>query len=477
MTPKPLVVIGVPCYGTVVPEVLEDWMTFAFHCGRRMPEYDFHLAIKTKSEQFRARNAIVEAAQQVNADWLLMLDDDMIINPLRETLGPSPDYQFLERLLAHDKDLCGALYYQRSGACAPVLMTKVGETGYRFLRDDEITHGLQPVDVAGGGCLLVKMRVFDRLKYPYFSPEYQYGTDVQLCRAAQAAGFEVWADTSIELGHVRQERIVVTSRTRAQLQVTDSVPGEVKRSFITADLYDRLLQDAIAWTGFADLDAMTRHAQWFLQQRAASGLSDAEWYRQYPKERVARQVWFNTTHEAKRRMTEFILSAINHQTPLDVLDFGCGIGLPAFTLAEKGHRVTACDIAGTGTFAFLQHRAQTHGVPMTFHDSQGGLPHLGSAQFDVIIAMDCLEHLPMWRRALQVLTDHLKPGGVLFANNAVLDDTTHPEHYDLKPKDFLAACLDCDLTPMNSITYLKRAAAPALTAEEPGYAESAHSLA
>jgi hypothetical protein len=69
---KPVIVIGVPCYGTVAPEILEDWMRFAFHCGRRMPDYDFHIAIKTKSEQFRARNAIVEAAVQVNADYLLM---------------------------------------------------------------------------------------------------------------------------------------------------------------------------------------------------------------------------------------------------------------------------------------------------------------------------------------------------------------------------------------------------------------------
>ena len=45
-----------------------------------MPDYDFELGIKTKSEQFRARNAIVEGAIGRGCDWILMIDDDMIIN-------------------------------------------------------------------------------------------------------------------------------------------------------------------------------------------------------------------------------------------------------------------------------------------------------------------------------------------------------------------------------------------------------------
>ena len=59
MLKKERVFIGIPCYQSVAPEVLEDYMRFAFYLGRRYQEYDFFLGIKTKSEQFRARNAIV----------------------------------------------------------------------------------------------------------------------------------------------------------------------------------------------------------------------------------------------------------------------------------------------------------------------------------------------------------------------------------------------------------------------------------
>lgn len=455
---RPRIFIGMPCYGDVAPEVLEDYGRFMFHLGRRLPQYDFFSGIRTKAEQFRARNQIVEGAQQMDCDYLLMLDDDMIVN-LDVTTGPTEAYGFLERLLAHDKDVIGALYWLKGGACSPVLMTKVSERGYRFLRDDELTGGLQQVDVAGGGCLLVKMTVFDHLPQPYFAPEFEYGTDVQLCRSAAEHGFTVWADTSIEIGHLKPTRTVVSRRNRHQFQLEDQLPGEYKRTFVSADLYETLVRDALTWTGYQDVDEMTQQAQSFHNQwtvHKAGGGTDADWYRLFSRERVARQVVFNANVAYKRQMTAYILNTVNHATPLSILDFGCGIGIPAYTFAEKGHRVTAMDIAGTGTFEFLQWRAKRRALAIDYVESLGGVPDLGDQQFDVIVAMDCLEHLPEWRRTLHELVAHLKPGGALFCNNAVLDDPEHAEHYDLKPKAFQIATAEEDLIAANTILYQKR---------------------
>jgi 2-polyprenyl-3-methyl-5-hydroxy-6-metoxy-1,4-benzoquinol methylase len=430
-------------------------MRFAFHCGRRLPQFDFFLGIKTKSEQFRARNAIVDEAMKMGADWLLMLDDDMVINPC-VTSGPADAYGFIERLIAHDKDICGVLYYQRTGTCSPVLMAKMGDAdGYRFLRDDEVTGGLQRVDIVGGGCLLIKMRVFDRILQPYFEPEFKYGTDIQLCRKAASRGLEVWADTGIEFGHVRQERVIVTSRNRGQIQL-EHIPGEAKAKVITADVYNRLFEDAAEWTGFHTMDEMSEAAASFLNTRSLHKVPDADWYRTYGKERVARQVWFNSTWPHKRQMTDFILGVVNGRNPLNILDFGCGIGITAFTLAERGHKVTALDIGGTGTLDFLKWRCAKHGVNLTVHESRGGVPHLGGAKYDVIIAMDSIEHVSEWRTVVRELGDHLVPQGTLFSNNAILEDDSHPEHYHIDHREFIAACMKVDLMPFNQITYIKK---------------------
>ena len=450
------ILIASPCYGKVDPEILDDWMRLAYHCGRRMPEYEFFIGIKSKSEQFRARNMIVEGAQQHNCDRILMLDDDMVIDCRNEG---SKAYDFLHKLLAHDKDICGILYYQRGAECQPVLMTKLGEKGYRFLRDDEIEHGLQRVDVAGGGCLLIKTRIFDRIPFPYFAPEYEFGTDIQLCRKAAEKGMEVWADTSIEFGHLRNEKAVVTSANRHQFQDSANSAVGTKQTFVATELYARLVKDAKEYTGRETEEALWHDATRFLIQRKEFKCSDAEWYRLHPMERVCRQVWFNTQNSVKKMMTQYILGAISHNRPQRILDFGCGIGIPAFALAEKGHKVTAMDIKGTGTFDFLKWRAAKHGVNMEFIETEG-IPN-PPGQYDVIVAMDCLEHIPNWKDALAALAEHLVPGGALFSNNAVLDDMTQPEHYELHPADFIKACVDVDLMPFTQISYIKREKADA----------------
>ena len=381
-----------------------------------------------------------------------MLDDDMVIDCRDEGREA---YSFLEKLIAHDKDICGVLYYQRGQECEPVLMKRLNEKGYRFLHDDEILHALQEADVAGGGCLLIKTKVFDRIPFPYFSPEHQYGTDVQLCRQAQEKGFTVWADTSIELGHIRNEKTIVTSRNRHQFQDAAAQQGNagIKRTFIASELYESLIQDAAEYTGLAR-ELLFGNESGFMAMRKESALSDADWYREFPVDRVRRQVWFNTEGSQKKHMTQFVLSMIPHAPPRRILDFGCGIGITAFALAEKGHQVTAMDIRGTGTLEFLKWRISKYNAPMTILESEGGVPKINGL-FDAIIATDCLEHIAEWKQTVHALAEHLTPGGVLFANNAAMYDMTQPEHYDVHPVEFIKTCVDAGLLPQTQISYLK----------------------
>jgi hypothetical protein len=446
------ILLASPCYEKVDPEILVDWARFAYHCGRRMPEYDFFLGIKTKSEQFRARNAIVEAAQQQNCDRILMIDDDMIVDAFDKGKDA---YDFLKKMIGHDKDICGILYYQRGGECQPVLMKAINDRDYRFMYDDEIEHKLQKVDIAGGGCLLIKTKVFDRIPFPYFAPEHEYGTDIQLCRQAASKGFEIWADTSIEFGHLLNEKTLVTGINKDELR-RDPSERVMKRSFVNQEMFSSLIRDAMEYTDIESLDAFWHEANAFIDLTKPDGISDYDWYRKHSKTRVCRQVYYNTQNDVKKKITQFILSSINGNHKLRILDFGCGIGVTALALAEKGHNVTAMDIRGTGTTEFLKWRNEKYKAGITFLESDGGVPNLHGEGYDVIIATDCLEHIKDWKGALAALADKLRPEGMLFSNNAILDDAEHHEHYELHPEDFVKACTDCGLMPFNQVSYLKK---------------------
>ena len=67
------------------------------------------------------------------------------------------------------------------------------------------------VDYTGFGWVLIKNGVFENLEYPWFAPKMQVfdsgevqdmcGEDVSFCLDAKAAGYEIWCDPQIRVGH------------------------------------------------------------------------------------------------------------------------------------------------------------------------------------------------------------------------------------------------------------------------------------
>ncbi len=68
-------------------------------------------------------------------------------------------------------------------------MNKGNDGGYCWVRDDQIIGDLQQVDVQGGGCMMINMTIFEKIKGPWFEPEFDMGTDLQICKKSAEAGF------------------------------------------------------------------------------------------------------------------------------------------------------------------------------------------------------------------------------------------------------------------------------------------------
>jgi len=91
-----------------------------------------------------------------------------------------------------------------------------------------------------------------------------------------------------------------------------------------------------------------------------------------------------------------------------ILDVGCGTGAMSVRLTKWGRLVSA-DYSPLA-LQFSQRR----GIPNLIRADAMKLP-LAGAQFDVLIAMDMLEHLPDDKAALAEFYRVLKPGGLLIA--------------------------------------------------------------
>lgn len=93
----------------------------------------------------------------------------------------------------------------------------------------------------------------------------------------------------------------------------------------------------------------------------------------------------------------------------DVVDYGGGIGDISIKLAKKGVRVTYADVHGK-TFDFAKWLFKKRGLDIPMIDlSEESL----SKQYDAIVCIDVIEHVPMPEVALRTMGEHLKENGKL----------------------------------------------------------------
>lgn len=429
------VCIGIPCFQGVTFEVLDDYMRFAFHLGRRNQQYDFFLAIKGKSEQFRARNAIVESAIAVNADYLLMLDDDHVVDVERH-LTANDSYEFLNKLITHleedpKKGIVGALYFQRGASCDPVIMFK-NSPGYTFYTMNDVSRRLQKVDVTGGGCMCINMKVFDKINSPWFQPELGQGTDIQLCEKVANAGWEIWCDTSIELGHIMTDRMVVTSKNANHIRLEASewmnredikkAPALRTETYIKD--YDRDILEYTQKSQEQLMDMRLEYDRIFSDKFDINNLE--EYYKDIGEHQLARNYCYHMV-DSVVQYGRFILQLFNPNIEARGLDFCCGTAPLGFELAIRGHVVDLVDVPGSAAENFLKWRCKKY-------DLEKRCGFTLKEDYDWILLMDAIEHLHP-DKAEDIIVDlikKLKPGGSIITNYWVTLDFENHEHVFMK---------------------------------------------
>jgi SAM-dependent methyltransferase len=449
------IVIGIPCYQNAPSETLTDYMRFAYYLGRRYQEYDFFLAVKAKTEQFRARNAIVEVALKVGADYLLMLDDDQVID-WQDSNAPTNQYEFLRTLIRHleqdpTKGIVGALYYHRGGSCRPVVMREGEDGGYYYLRDDEIRGELQEVAVAGGGCILLNMKIFDRIPSPWFEAELDFGTDVQICSKARKEGFTVWVDTSLVLGHVLSRREVITPKNRHLFMAenTERLSEGMDSAWKNSAALRLYRMDAEEYVGSPMAEWAGLYATYALKQSKFGEHADKrDYYRNMGVEQLIRQVGFHHNDWVIRQM-EAILACVNTQGLGHGADFGCGSAPVGFELVMRGNSVDFIDLDGAGGYEFTKWRAKHRGVENRCGWSWGG-------PYDFILALDSIEHLEDWRGPLQEMVDRLRPDGFLITNFFLNEDKANPEHINMDKEGVKSFLVSNGVYPVNQMLWVKR---------------------
>uniref|UniRef100_A0A6M3K611 Putative methyltransferase n=1 Tax=viral metagenome TaxID=1070528 RepID=A0A6M3K611_9ZZZZ len=447
--------IGILAYAGCSAETLEDYSRLAFYLGRRCQEYDFFLSVISKAEQFRGRNNIVEAAIGVGSQYLLMLDDDHVID-IDNRAAPSERYDFVRKFInAMEKDptigIIGALYFQRGGFHHPVMM-KLGVDGkYYWLKKEDITHGMQEVDVTGGGCILINMKIFDRIVSPWFEPEFHMGTDVQICSKTKAQGFKVYCDTSVEIGHVKNVREIITSKTAGAGEAnTHRMVDRMNDDWALVSMRNLYNMDVEEYLEMKpqEINELAKNYQSSIKKHIKYFDNKEEYYRSLGKEQVARQYWFHNRPESiDNILLQSTLNVLDGQK-LRGLDFGCGTSPIGFEMLKHGYEMDFVDVDGAPAYDFLKWRVKKRSL-------KAGWKWSVDANYDFILLFDALEHIEDWETILENIVKSMRGGGYIITNYFTNNDRMNPEHISMDHEAVRNSLIAKKVYPITLLTWRK----------------------
>jgi len=190
-TDIPRVLASVPVYTAVTPEPYIHHLTFSQETGRAemRGEYSVRWMCSGPKDQIRfARNAACSIAVAKKADWLLFIDDDMLVPK-----------DLLAKLLAHNVPIVAPIFF-RSGGNHDPLVFKTGPDGLPVsIHNYPVDSLFEAPAGVGTGVMLIKREVLEAVGEPWFTwPDNEAkGMDLEFCRCAREKGFKSYCDSSI----------------------------------------------------------------------------------------------------------------------------------------------------------------------------------------------------------------------------------------------------------------------------------------
>ena len=214
------ILIAVPTFESIYPQVFKAIYdlneTYSSESDPVFPnEYIFEYV--QGYDCATARNRIVMKAQEKKADYILMIDNDVIVPP-----------NTIELFLDEPVDVCLGAYphrdtdnIYRGRTCICKLYNQEGERYFNYPLESEYTstdlismeanNEENKIQIHGGGmgCAFIKTSVFDEIDYPwYYWVNYaddnrgMLSEDLYFCEQCKSRGIPIYTDVRVRCKHI-----------------------------------------------------------------------------------------------------------------------------------------------------------------------------------------------------------------------------------------------------------------------------------
>ena len=208
---KTRILIAVPTFESIYPDVFKAIYDITIPDGVEVA-FDFIRGYDCAT----ARNNIVSRAKSIDADYVLMIDNDVI-----------PRKDILAHFLDDPKDVCLGFYAHRDTdniyrgrTCICKKYDDHGEEYFHYPLESEYTeeemrelreNEQYKVLIHGGGmgCAFIKLDVFDRINYPWYDwvnydDEHRgmLSEDLYFCEQCKWKRIPIYTDTRVGCKHI-----------------------------------------------------------------------------------------------------------------------------------------------------------------------------------------------------------------------------------------------------------------------------------
>ena len=204
------ILIAVPTFENIYPDTFKSIYELD-SCG-----HDIVFDYVRGYDCATARNRIVQKSLDMNADYVLMVDNDVVLPP-----------DALINLLDDVKDVCLGYYAHRDTdniyrgrTCVCKLRMPDGGTYFNYPLESEYTaaeleglhkDGIYKQQIHGGGmgCALIHTDVFRKISYPWYDwvnynddNRGMLSEDLYFCEQCRINGIRIYTDSRVACGHM-----------------------------------------------------------------------------------------------------------------------------------------------------------------------------------------------------------------------------------------------------------------------------------
>ena len=388
--------------------------------------------------------------EETEVPYFLFIDDDIIFNPNDVT-------KVYQHLKSGKYDVIGGVYPVRGAS-------QLSSYGWDARLD--IDGQVREIEYLATGFMGISRGILNKIKddlnlpicnpkdwsrcWPFFEngrwlaekrskggDNLYISEDWDFCEKVRMVGGKIYADTSIQLGHLREQVFTPSDVLRVQSE------AEMKKQVYAAVNHHSELIRSVDTDLSEFLNIPLKQAQ-NRMKRSRDTLAHMWEGRQGTVEDFYKN---NEVVMMDNAAFNYVLSYFpDRLSPLlgikgaKILDIGCGIGTASFVLAEQGNEVIGWDI-NKQSIDFANFKKKKYDLKGEFTQEAPDF-----SQFDIVVAIDVLEHIENLEEFLRTLGSGLKSGVKFYHSDYFqrLDPQTNmvawPMHFE-EHKDKLSGWL------------------------------------